>query len=106
MNGYDGDLITTAREGWLQAAERHVATLIGRRVDFTQEDVAALGVGEPTHPNMWGQLLLRHAKRGVIECVGYIRSTKKSRKGGSIRVWRAVGNPLAHPTATDLEARN
>ena len=86
---YVGDLITHADDWWRSCATKAVREMIGRGVDFTQEDIGELA-GEPSDGNHWGALFQSLARRDQIEPVGFRRSSKKSRKGGIIRVWRAV----------------
>lgn len=86
---YVGDLISHADAWWRSCATRAMWEMVGRGVDFTQEDIGELA-GEPSEPNHWGALFQSLARRDVIEPVGFRRSTKKSRRGGVIRVWRAI----------------
>ena len=48
------------------------------------------GLRQPPRPNMWGSLFATAHKKGIIAPVGYHQSQRRSRSGGTCRVWRGV----------------
>ena len=75
---------------WSDCAERAVSWWAEAGVPFTVNDVRELGVPEADHPNRWGALFSAMRARGVIESVGFAVSTRRSRHGGVLRVWRGA----------------
>jgi hypothetical protein len=72
--------VTQAR--WLRA----VALGKGDLGDFLGEDlrlVIGAEIGQPTHPNAWGALIMRLAKEGLIEKTGAYRQMRS--KGSHAR---------------------
>lgn len=75
---------------WLSGARRAVETLAHEGRDFTVEDLRALGVPEPEHPNQWGPVFRDARRRGLIAPVGFTTTTRTTRHGAPVRVWRGV----------------
>lgn len=86
---FDADEVTeNADQWWRDCASRALTWWAEAGVEFTADDMVDLGVPEPDHPNRLGALFLAASRRGQIEAVGYRPSTKPSRHGGVVRVWR------------------
>lgn len=73
---------------WWSTAMSAVRHLASTGVEFDAFDVTELGVPEPDATGRYGALFNAAAKAGVIEAVGYRRSRRPGRSGGSCRVWR------------------
>jgi len=48
------------------------------------------GLRQPPRPNMWGSLFATAHRKGVIAPVGYHQSQRRTRSGGTCRLWRGV----------------
>jgi len=96
------DTYANADEWWRSCAERGVTWWAEAGVPFTVEDVRDLGVPEPDHCARWGALFAAFRARGIIECIGYRTSTRPSRHGGILRVWRGVPARVSQVAATPL----
>lgn len=79
-----------ADDWWLDCAERALGWWAETGRPFTADDLRALGVPDPDHPNRIGGLFRRAYRTGLIEPVGYMPSTRPSRNGGVLRTWRGV----------------
>lgn len=85
---------------WRDCAERALAHWAESGLPFTADDLRELGVPEADHPNRWGALFATFHRRGVIEAVGYQVSTRRSRHGGVLRVWRGVSSRMVGQVAS------
>lgn len=75
---------------WRNCAEIAVKHLAQQGIEFTADDLTALGVPDPDHTARWGSLFAAMKRAGVIKPIGYRASTRKTRNGGVCRVWTAV----------------
>lgn len=82
--------IENADDWWRSCAEAAVRNLARTGRDFTADDVRALGMSEPDHPNRWGGLFRWAARAGLVEEAGARRSSTVSRKASLVRVWRGT----------------
>lgn len=89
-NPYAGDLLSHADQWWRDCATRAARELAQRGTDFTADDLYELGVPEPDSSARTGSLLSLIKRRGYITLVGLRASTRKSRNGGAVRVWRGT----------------
>ena len=85
-----GNLLRNADPSWRDCARRAAAELARRGQDFTADDLTGLGVPDPDHPARWGSLFSTLKREGIITLVNYRASTKPSRNGGVVRVWRGT----------------
>ena len=75
---------------WWSTAMSGVKHLARVGIEFDAYDVTELGVPEPYNSNRRGAMFNAAARAGVIEAVGYRRSRRPGRSGGSCRVWRGA----------------
>ena len=85
-----GAILPHADRPWLDCARRAATELARRGQDFTADDLTGLGVPDPDHPARWGSLFSTLKREGIITLVDYRASTKPSRNGGVVRVWRGT----------------
>lgn len=83
---------------WWSTAMSAIKHLASTGIEFDAFDVTELGVPEPDSAARYGALFNAAAKSGVIEAVGYRRSRRPGRSGGSCRVWKGSANPSANPS--------
>lgn len=57
---------------------------------FTADDLHALGIPLPPHPNHIGALFSAARKSGLIEQVGYQPSAREGRNGSVVRQWKGA----------------
>lgn len=74
------DTYANADGWWRDCAWRAVEFLAAGGGDFTA----------PDHPNRWGALFRAAMTAGLIVPVGFTTSTRRSRHGGILRVWRGL----------------
>lgn len=79
-----------ADDWWRSTARAGIEFLAASGREFTADDLRALGVTEPDHPNRWGGALLGASRAGLIVPVGAQRATRGPRKGSLVRVWRGA----------------
>lgn len=82
-------ILEDTHEAWLEDA---VATIIGishTLPDFSADQLAR-EMRKPPHANLVGTAFRMAKRAGHIEWVCYVRSTNKTRKGGSVSIWRRV----------------
>lgn len=84
------DTYGNADDWWRDCAWRGVEYLAAAGADFTAPDLTELGVPDPDHPNRWGALFRAALTAGLIVPVGFTTSTRRSRHGGVLRVWRGA----------------
>lgn len=84
------EMVDRADTWWLDCATRAAREMAGRGVDFTADDLTALGVPDPDKPNRWGSLFAALKRDGLIRPVGYRASTRPGRNGGVTRVWQGA----------------
>lgn len=84
------DILRHADSWWRDCAERAARELARRGQDFTSDDLAAMGVPDPDVPARWGSLFAALKREGIITLTGFRASTKRSRNGGVLRVWRGT----------------
>lgn len=92
---YAGDLLTHASSWWKDCARRAAVELAQRGTDFTSEDLTEMGVEDPDNSARWGSLFSALQREELITLVGYRASTKKSRNGGVVRIWRGTAKAKA-----------
>lgn len=82
---------------WVEGALRAIADLADSGSTFSSDNLRAdpLSLPEPSHPGHWGILFQKAKANGLIEPAGFTVSATPSRKGGSLRVWRAPASPVA-----------
>ncbi len=76
-------------EDWKARADRAILELAATREPFSADDVRDRA-GDPVHPNAMGARLLAAAKRGSIERVGLIRSTRPSCHAHLNPAWKGI----------------
>lgn len=76
-----------ADESWLDDAVATIAGLAQHQDIVTAEDLAR-EMRKPPHDKMPGLAFTKAKNAGLIEWVRYVRSTTKTRKGGSVSEWR------------------
>ena len=76
---------------WRAEVDAAIASLARRGEPFTSEDVRALVATEPTHPNAWGPRFVAAANAGVIEFLGYVKSSRPSLRRARVAQWRGRG---------------
>lgn len=80
---------------WMEAATCVLESLANRGSEFTSDDLRrecdAKWVCEPSHPNAWGAVFSKAAKAGLIERIGYRKSTLPSAHARVVAVWRRKG---------------
>lgn len=83
---------TEWKERWAAAIAELAAQrgLDGEGRHFTAEDVRALAGPPLDHPNAAGSLFTRAARAGLIESVGWIRSTRATLHRHPLAVWRGT----------------
>lgn len=88
---YDGvrTAEANAEAGWWEHGMRTIGefALTGR--EFVPDDVTDV-IGAPDHVNRVGALFAAASKAGLIEAVGMRRSTRPSRHGNRVCVWRGT----------------
>ena len=81
-----------AKAAWQAAVARWIAALAATGEAFTVERVRALAIAheipEPHHVNSWGAALSTAAKRGIIERVGYVKSSRTQAHARVVAEWR------------------
>lgn len=80
-----------APDEFLHRAGAAIAELARRGTPFTTEDMRALGVPEPDHPNRWGAVMQAAHKAGDIRPVAATTAARKPRHGGLHRLWEGAG---------------
>lgn len=95
---YDGDLLsvsvmheTRTNPWWRSGADLAVESLAATRRPFSVDDIRAMGVSEPDHPNRWGGLFGAWSKRGLIRRTGRtVPSRHALRNGSRLPEWVGV----------------
>ena len=72
---------------WAADAEDAVLQLAAVPVPFGPDDVRALGVAEPDHPNRWGSVFSGLHRAGYIHPVAFVASARRARHRGLQRLW-------------------
>lgn len=85
-----GEVLEGSDPWWRGPNLSVIETLAASGVDFAADHSAFDAVPEPPSPNHLGALFRVACCRGLIECVGMRPSSKPSRRGGLLRVWRGV----------------
>ena len=85
---FNATKVATSDGWWVDCADRALTWWAQSGMEFTVDDIEILGVPPADHPNRVGALFRSASQRGVIEPVGYRNSTRPSRHGSVIRVWR------------------
>lgn len=83
------DTWSNADDWTRDSVSRAIAFLAASGRPFTTDDLRDLGA-DADHPNRWGAGVKAAVTAGTIECVGFTASTRPSRHGGILRVWRGV----------------
>jgi hypothetical protein len=73
---------------WWSTAMTAIKHLASTGVEFSAYEITILGVPDPDNSARWGALFNAASKAGLIEAVGYQRSQRPGRSGGSCRTWR------------------
>ncbi len=81
------DTLTTAKLDWRDAAEVALLKLAASGRTFTANDLTIAGVPAAGHPSWWGALFMAASRCGLVVCVGYTQSGRRTRSGGSCHVW-------------------
>lgn len=82
-----------AKAAWLTDAGLAISALAvryhrtGRK--FTADDVRSM-IGSPWHGAWFGVAFAKAKNAGLIEAVAFGATRAKSRKGGSLKIWRAA----------------
>lgn len=96
INGVAANLAaaTAATRDFRDHAETILAAFSRQRREFTADDVreAIPPEADPPHsPNTLPSLINAWSRRGAIEPVGWVRSTRRTRHASVNRVWRGTG---------------
>ena len=85
---FDAELVAENAGDWDRSIYRSkILALAATGHPFVSDDVAD-GMPDLDHPNRLGAIMRAAAAEGLIEAVGYQPSTKPSRHGAIVRVWR------------------
>ena len=85
--------VSTNNEDWLDAAVSLLRSFAARTDAFTNGDFRnwAKGLPEPAHPNAWGALFNRAARRGIIRKTGrFLTNGVPSARARLVAEWRRV----------------
>ena len=73
---------------WKSGVVDKILELAATGRDFTADDLHE--VGEPAHPNHWGQVFRHHDVAKHIQAVGYTKSKRRGRNGSALTIWRGT----------------
>lgn len=77
-----------ADAGWESLADQAIGRLARAGAPFSADDVRReLGGVEPAQPRRMGLAFLRASKAGIITPVEIVRSGRRVRHGGTLRLW-------------------
>ncbi len=82
------ELIAEHNEDWLECAIATVARLAKNGSTFSVDELRLLVDNPPNHANAWGAVFSIAARQGLIERVGYQKSTTPSAHARVVAVWR------------------
>lgn len=82
-------------QAWRDAADRAITRLAATGRPFTADDVRAQAGDPPGHPNALGARFLAARRSGLLEEVGYVRSTRPDAHARRLVTYR--GAQEAHP---------
>lgn len=82
------DVLDAADDWWRSCADAALTALARSGRAFTCEDLADMGVPEADHPARMGALFRAAHAQDLIEPVGARMSSRPSRQGALIRIWR------------------
>ena len=80
-----------ADEEWHLDADLAILRLAKTEPEFTADSLRMILRSAP-HPNWPGLAFHRAQSAGLIEWVGYVKSSSKSRKGSPVSIWRRKVN--------------
>lgn len=81
-------VLEEVRSEWFEDARFMIERLAEANTQFSADDLRK--VMRPAPNNHWAGLAFSQAQTaGLIEWVGYRKSTTKSRKGSPVSIWRA-----------------
>jgi len=79
-----------ADQAWREAFDRAIGVLAARGEPFTATDVRDIVGDPPSHPNAAGARFNSAARHGVIEQIGYVKSTRPSLHSHPVCLWRGA----------------
>lgn len=94
----------TDAEGWRADAEDAVLRLAAVGVPFGADEVRALGVAEPPHPNHWGPVFSALHRAGYLVPTGYTTSARRPRHCGVQALWTGTAPAAEGPDADAVRA--